>query len=160
MERWYVINAKPKKEFHLEKVLHEGGILCYLPKTREGKAVRPFFPGYQFVYFEYPGQYKLIKYTRGVKSIVGNERGPIPLAESFIAEIRGREVDGFIELRKYGLEPDQGDEIEVAAGPFKGLRGVFKKGLSDQDRVLILLNCVSYQGQLVIEKTKIKKVLA
>ncbi len=160
MESWYVVNTKPKKEFHLEKILREGGILSYLPKTREEKAVRPFFPGYQFVFFDYPGQYKLIKYTRGVKSIVGNEHGPIPLDESFIAEIRSREVDGFIEIRKYGPEPEKGDEIEVAAGPFKGLRGVFNKSLSDKDRVMILLNCVSYQGQLVIEKSKIKKVLA
>jgi hypothetical protein len=47
----------------------------------------------------------------------------------------------------------------VAAGPLKGLRGVFQAGLSDQDRVLILLNCVSYQGRLLIEKDKIKKAL-
>ena len=30
----------------------------------------------------------------------------------------------------------------------------------DQDRVLILLNYVNYQGQLLIEKRKLKKVLA
>jgi len=160
MESWYVVNTKPKKEFHLEKILREAGILCYLPKTREENAVKPFFPGYQFIFFDYPEQFKLIKYTRGVKTIVGNDRGPIPLNESFIAEIRARELDGFIELQKYGLAPEPGDEIEVAAGPFKGLRGVFKNGLSERDRVLILLNCVSYQGQLVIEKAKIKKVLS
>ena len=52
-----------------------------------------------------------------------------------------------------------GDEIEVVEGPLKGLRGIFKKDLSDQDRVLILLNYVSYQGQLLIEKKKLKKVI-
>jgi transcription antitermination factor NusG len=160
MENWYVVNTKPKKEFHLEKILRQGGIRCYAPKYKEGGFVKSFFPGYQFVFFDYPDQYKLIKYTRGVKTIVGNDRGPIPLDEAFIVEIRSREVDGFIELQKYGVKPDLGDEIEVATGPFKGLRGVFKKGLSDRDRVLILLNCVSYQGQLVIEKSKLKKVLS
>jgi transcription antitermination factor NusG len=160
MLRWYVVNTKPKKEFHLEKILVEAGIVCYLPKTREERTVKPFFPSYEFIYFEYPEQFKLIKYTRGVKSIVGNDRGPIPLEETFIDEIRSREVGGFIELQKYGVEPDLGDEIEVAVGPFKGLRGIFQKGLSERDRVLIFLNCVSYQGQLVIEKSKIKKVLS
>ncbi len=160
MEKWYVVNTKPKKEFHLEKILLEGGIRCYAPKFREGGFVKSFFPGYQFVFFDYPDQYKLVKYTRGVKTIIGNDHGPIALDEAFIVEIRTREVDGFIELQKYGVEPELGDEIEVAAGPFKGLRGVFKKGLSDRDRVLILLNCVSYQGQLVIEKSKVKKVLS
>ena len=160
MESWYVVNTKPKKEFHLEKILLEGGIRCYCPKTRDGRLVKPFFPGYQFVFFDYPGQFKLVKYTRGVKTVVGNDHGPIPLDESFVAEIRAREVDGFIELQKYGLAPVPGDEIEVAAGPFKGLRGVFKSGLTERDRVLILLNCVSYQGQLIIEKSKLKKVLS
>jgi hypothetical protein len=31
--------------------------------------------------------------------------------------------------------------------------------MSDQDRVIVLLNYVSYQGQLLIEKSKLKKVL-
>jgi hypothetical protein len=39
------------------------------------------------------------------------------------------------------------------------LKGIFKRELSDADRVLILLNYVSYQGQLVIERKKLKKIL-
>jgi hypothetical protein len=39
------------------------------------------------------------------------------------------------------------------------LKGVFKRELTERERVLILLNYVSYQGQLIIEKKKLKKVL-
>jgi transcription antitermination factor NusG len=159
MEKWYVLNVKPKKEFHVEKLFQEGGLRIYTPKYREGERVKPFFPGYQFIFFDYPGQYKLVKYTRGVKRIVGNDQGPIPLDEQVIREIRAREVDGFVELLKHGEEPSLGDEIEVVEGPLKGLRGIFKKDLSGRDRVLILLNYVSYQGQLLIEKRKLKKVI-
>jgi transcriptional antiterminator RfaH len=159
MENWYVINTKPKKEFHVEKMFQEGGIKVYNPKYREGSRIKSFFPGYEFVFFSYPGQFKLVKYTRGVKRIVGNDEGPIPLDEQVILEMKAREVDGFIELSKHGLAPSIGDEIEVVEGPLKGLRGIFKKDLSDQDRVLILLNYVSYQGRLLIEKKKLKKVL-
>jgi len=159
MENWYVINTKPKREFHVERLFQEGGIRVYCPKYRSGGQVKPFFPGYEFVFFGYPEQYKLVKYTRGVKRIVGNEEGCIPIEPEILEEIRRREVDGYIELQKYGLEPSLGDEIEVVEGPLKGLRGVFKKNLSDQDRVLILLNYVNYQGQLLIEKRKLKKVL-
>jgi transcriptional antiterminator RfaH len=159
MKNWYVVNTKPKKEFHLEKILQEGGVPSYNPKYRDGGQVKPFFPGYQFVFFDYPEQYRLVKYTRGVKKIVGNDDGPIPLDESVLGEIRRREVGGYIELMKHGLEPELGDEIEVAEGPLKGLRGIFKKDLTDQDRVLILLNYVSYQGQLLIEKKKLKKIV-
>ena len=67
-------------------------------------------------------------------------------------------MNGYIELEKYGEEPGPGDEIEVMEGPMKGLRGLFEKDLSDKDRVLILLNYVSYQGKLIIEKKKLKRV--
>ena len=159
MEKWYVINTKPKKEFDVEKIFHEGGITVYTPKYRDGNRVKPFFPGYQFIFFSYPEQYKLVKYTRGVKRIVGNDEGPIPLEEEILSEIKGREIDGHIEFAKHGVAPAVGDEIEVVEGPLKGLRGIFKKDLTDQDRVMILLNYVSYQGQLLIEKKKLKKVI-
>jgi len=159
MEKWYVINTKPKREFDVERLFQEGGITVYTPRYKEGEKVRPFFPGYQFIYFSYPEQYKLVKYTRGVKRIVGNDDGPIALEEKVIQEMKAREVGGYIEFAKHGVEPALGDEIEVVEGPLKGLRGIFKKDLSDQDRVMILLNYVSYQGQLLIEKKKLKKVI-
>ena len=159
MQSWYVVQTKPKKEFHVEKMFLEAGLQVYNPRTREGAYVKPFFTGYEFVLFDYPAQFKLVKYTRGVRKLVGNDLGPIPIEAAWVEEIRSRERDGFIVLQKYGLEPSVGDEIEVAAGPLKGLRGVFQADLSDQDRVLILLNCVSYQGRLLIEKGKLKKVV-
>jgi len=157
--RWFVINTKPKKETTVERLFQEGGIAVYNPKYREEKRIRPFFPGYEFVRFSHPEQYKLVKYTRGVKRIVGNDAGPIPVGDEVIDGVRAREVGGLIELSKHGIEPEIGDEIEVAEGTFRGLRGIFTKGMSDQDRVLILLNYVSYQAQLVIEKSKLKKVV-
>jgi transcription antitermination factor NusG len=159
MESWFVLSTKPQKEFHIERLFQEGGFKVYCPRFKDAGRIKPFFPCYEFVYFSYPDQYKLVKYTRGVRHVVGNEGGAIPLNAQFIDELRAREVGGFIELEKYGLEPSLGDEIEVVTGPWKGLRGVFQKQMSDQDRVMILLNYVSYQGQLLIEKSKLKKVL-
>jgi transcription antitermination factor NusG len=126
MKRWYVLNTKPKKEFHVEKIFMEAGFRIYNPKYKHEERVKPFFTGYEFICFDFPDQYQL---------------------------------DGLIELLKYGEEPVLGDEIEVVEGPLKGLKGIFERELSDADRVLILLNYVSYQGQLVIEKKKLKKIL-
>jgi len=159
MKSWYVINSKPKKEFQVERLFTEAGFEIYTPKYIQDKQIKPFFPGYQFLNFEYPEQYRLVKYTRGVKRIIGNESGPITVSEEVIKQIKAREVNGLIELEKFGLEPDVGDEIEVMEGAMKGLRGVFQKELTDKERVIILLNYVSYQGTLVIEKKKLKKVL-
>ncbi len=159
MKNWFVLNTKPKKEFHVEKIFTEAGFRIYNPKYKQDERVKPFFPGYAFIHFEYPEQYRLVKYTRGVKKIVGTQEGPTPIPEEVLDALKAREVDGLIELLKYGEEPELGDEIEVVEGPLKGLKGIFQRELSDADRVLILLNYVSYQGQLVIERKKLKKIL-
>ncbi len=159
MENWYVINTKPKKEFQVEKLFTEGGIEIYNPKYMYESKIKPFFPGYGFVYFDFPAQYQLVKYTRGVKRVVGSREAPTTIPEEVIREIKAREIDGLIELCKYGEEPEVGDEIEVMEGPLKGVRGMFKKELTAKERVIVLLNYVTYQGQLIIEKEKLKKVL-
>ena len=158
MANWYVINTRPKKESQVERLFAEGGFTYYNPVYKVENRVRTFFPGYGFIVFDFPAQYQMVKYTRGVKRVVGNRKGPIPIPEEVIQELKAREVGGLIELEKYGLEPQVGDEIEVAEGALKGLRGVFQKELGDKERVLILLSYVSYQGQLMIEKKKLKKV--
>jgi transcription antitermination factor NusG len=159
MANWFVLNTKPKKEFQVERLFTEGGIKVYNPKYMHDKRIKPFFPGYGFIYFDFPLQYQLVRYTRGVKRVVGTQEGPIPIPEEVIAGLKSREINGLIELLKYGEEPETGDEIEVVEGPLKGLRGIFEKKLDDKDRVLILLNYVTYQGKLLIEKKKLKKVL-
>lgn len=160
MLKWYVLNTKPKKESQVEKIFIEAGFEIYNPKYIVNRTVRPFFPGYAFIKFEHPDQYRLVKYTRGVKRIVGIKDEPVPIPEEVIQGIKTREVNGYVELMKFGEEPGVGDEIEVVEGPLKGLRGIFKKEMGEQERVLILLNYVSYQGQLLIEKKKLKKVLS
>lgn len=159
MKNWYVINTKPKKEFQVEKLFTEGGIEIYNPKYQHEDRIKPFFPGYEFISFDFPDQYRLVKYTRGVKRVVGVREIPVPIPDGVIHEIKSREVNGLIEIDKYGEKPEVGDEIEVVEGPLKGLRGVFKKELTAKERVLILLNYVTYQAQLIIEKEKLKKVV-
>ena len=159
MKNWYVINTKPKKEYQVERLFTEGGIEIYNPKYQIEDRIKPFFPGYEFIYFDYPAQYRLVKYTRGVKRVVGVKEVPVPISDGIIQAIKSREVNGLIEIEKYGEKPEIGDEIEVVEGPLKGLRGVFQKELTAKERVLILLNYVTYQGQLIIEKEKLKKVV-
>ena len=159
MKKWYVLNTKPKKENQVESLLLAGGFTVYNPKFIQDNRVFSFFPGYEFILFDYPEQYRLVKYTRGVKKITGYMEGPVAIEEKVIQSIRMREINGFVELDKYGEEPEVGDEIRVMEGPLKGLRGIFKKELTQNDRVLILMNYVSYQGKIIVEKKKLKKVL-
>jgi transcriptional antiterminator RfaH len=159
MEGWFVINIKPRREFQVERLFVEGGFTIYSPKYIFEKKIKPFFPGYAFLRFDHPAQFQMVKFTRGVKRVVGNREGPIPVPEAIVLGIRSREREGYVELQKYGQAPGIGDEIEVVEGPLKGLRGIFQKDLDEKDRVMILLNYVSYQGVLRIEKTKLKKLV-
>ena len=158
MNGWFVINTKPKKELHVAKLFAEGGFTCYIPVYRQDRRVTPFFPGYGFLRFNFPDDFQTVRYTRGVKRVVGDNNGPIPIPDETIDRIKAREIDGLIEFEKHGETPLVGDEIEVVEGPLKGLRGIFKKELGDKERVMILLSYVSYQGQLLIEKDKLKKI--
>jgi len=160
MKKWYILNTRPKKESQVERLFEEGGFEVYNPKYKSDNRIHPFFPGYQFILFDYPTQYKMVKYTRGVKRIVGNDEGPIPIGPEIIEAVRSREINGFVELEKYGTAPKIGDEIEVAEGALKGLRGIFKKEVGGSDRVLILLNYVSYQAKMIVDKKKVKKVIS
>lgn len=159
MKKWYVVNTRPKKESQVEKLFQAGGFEVYNPKYIHETKVKPFFNGYEFINFEYPQQYRMVKYTRGVKKVIGNGVMAVPIPDNIIEEIKAREVNGYIELEKYGEEPNSGDEIEVMEGPFKGFKGIFKKELSQKERVLVLLNYITYQGRIIIEKKKIKKIL-
>jgi len=158
MPRWYVLNTRPKKESQVERLFIEGGFTIYCPKYLHERRVGPFFPGYAFLRFEFPEQYQMVKYTRGVKRVVGNDDGPTPIPDEIVEGIRARERGGLIVFEKYGEEPVAGDEIEVVEGPLKGLKGVFRKEVGATERVMILLNYVSYQGMLLIEKDKLKKI--
>ena len=159
MTNWYVINTRPKKEFQVARLFAEGGFTYYSPVYKSENRIQPFFPGYGFLAFDFPLQYQMVKYTRGVKRVVGNREGPIPIPEEVILALKSREEEGFIEFEKHGIAPQPGDEIEVAEGALKGLRGIFQRELGDKERVLILLSYVSYQGQLMIEKKKLKKAM-
>ncbi|MBC7364410.1 MAG: hypothetical protein H5U07_07695 [Candidatus Aminicenantes bacterium] len=158
MLKWYVINTKPKKEFQVEQLFQQARFVVYHPKYLHEGQIKPFFPGYLFLKFRYPEQYHKVVYTRGVRKIIANRQGPIPLEEEVIECLKKREKNGLIEIMKYGEDPKPGDSIKVVEGPFKGLEGVFLKELSDQERVMILLNYVTYQGKLLIDKNKIKKI--
>ncbi|MGC8746175.1 MAG: transcription termination/antitermination NusG family protein, partial [Candidatus Saccharicenans sp.] len=102
MLKWFVVNTKSKKEFQVEKILTQAGFSVYNPKYCQDSKIKPFFPGYVFVRFSYPVQFQKIIYTRGIKKVVGNRLGPIPVGPEVISCLKSREKDGLIELMKYG----------------------------------------------------------
>ncbi|GEM_PF-4804526 len=67
--------------------------------------------------------------------MVGEGQIPISGDEHLIEEIKSREKDRLVEFEE-SKNRKVGDEIEVTAGPLKGLRGVLKREILDNKRVV------------------------
>jgi transcription antitermination factor NusG len=118
--------------------------------------IKPFFPNYVFARFDVSKLLHKVSLTRGVHSIVCYGTTPALVDDCIIATIRSRiGEDGYV---KVGESLNPGDEVIVEDGLLKHFRGIFERETSDADRVMILLQTVSYQAHLVIERAGIKKV--
>ncbi len=145
MSQWYLIYTKPRNEDRVAANLGEAGFEILNPKIKERKFIRrkisevltPLFPCYVFVRFRLPRDYRLVRYTRGVKKIVGTDHRPTPVHNEIIDSLRERMKDSVVELVRKRFNP--GDDVVIKGGPFKGLEAVFLEEMSGMERVSILL---------------------
>jgi len=157
---WYCIYTKPHYEDHVAQYLtNHWDLESFNPKLKTRKYMRgrikevveALFPCYIFSCFDPAKHYHMIKYTRGVRKIVGDQTGnPYIVDEEVIGQIQSRMKEGFIHIDP----PDfnEGDRVVVQEGTLKGLTGIFQRELKARDRVMILLNTLSYQASVEIEK--------
>ncbi len=158
MKNWYCIYTKAGKEDAVSDALRGRlGLEVFNPKIRRKRylkgryvaAVEELFPCYIFSRFELEEHYHTIKYTRGVRRIVGDSVGsPYAVDEAIIQAIRSRMVEGFVVLqpRKFA----RGEKVVIQEGPLKGLEGIFLEELKPKERVLILLSTIRYQAKVEI----------
>lgn len=149
MLNWFLIYTKQRCEDSVSAKFIESGLEVLNPKIEERRYIRrklqdvisPLFPCYIFVRFESPKNYRLVKYTRGVKSVVGPENVPAAVPEDVIDRIRKRMDDGVVHIQPCSFVP--GEDVSIQAGPFEGLEAVFEKELKSSERVSILLKAVN-----------------
>ena len=125
---------------------------------RNGKMVqiiKPFFPSYLFARLDLKPQYYKVKWTRGVNKILGAGNEPVPISESVIQSIKERIVKG--NVVKLEDELKEGDLVQITAGPFKDLTGIFQKKMSDSGRVRILLSLIGVDVAVQLSQWQIKK---
>ncbi|MFL5038100.1 MAG: transcription termination/antitermination protein NusG [Microvirga sp.] len=125
---WVAAQLLPHKEalaLHCLKL--NGYPTTYLPRVRERRVVRrrvvetarPLFPGYAFVVVE--SQWHRARWSPGIAGLIMDGAAPARVADSIIAELRSREINGLVELPP-GLKA--GDRVRVTRGPFAGLGGL------------------------------------
>ena len=164
VNRWYVIQTKPKKEEEAQSYLSTRGVEMFSPlmetfALRNGgmnKELKPLFPGYIFGKFDLERNYPLVRWARGVKKVLGFGGYPTPISEEVVKIIKERADSQGIVRVKHHFEPN--DFVRIKTGPMRDLLGVFERWLSDGERVRILLRLIGYQPAVEIHCSMIEKV--
>jgi transcriptional antiterminator RfaH len=164
--RWYVIHTHTKQEDRACSNLMVLGVPIFNPKIRARRynqfitvptyVTKPLFPRYIFAKFKMNKLYQKICFTRGICSVVSFGESPAPVDEEIIALIQSNiKEDGFVRIYE---EITPGDKVIVEDGPLKNFAGVFVREMQDTDRIQILLETVSYQAHIEVERDLVKKI--
>ncbi len=147
---WYVLRTQLKREkLAAENLRLLEGVEVFLPRlrylktTRRGRVwwVEPLFPGYLLAKFSLEEMGRIVTYSPGVSRMIsfGNEVPEVP--EEFVEGLKE-------QVAKLNAEDDEivvnwkvaeGDEVEVAEGPFKGMEGRVIEVRPGSERVSLLL---------------------
>lgn len=162
---WYAIRVNPQQEERANANLEAWGVESFSPRLKKGRRneftgvttyySKPMFPGYIFARFDAERLLHKVWYTRGVHSVVGFGESPSPIADDVIDLLQAQVgEDGYVKL---GVELKRGDKIVVTEGPLKNFVGVFERRMKGSERVMVLLDMVSYQGRLAVDSDAVRK---
>lgn len=163
---WYVVHTHPKQEDRTSSNLNVGGIETLSPKMhlqkphpytgKLQKVSKPLFPSYIFARFVYNEQYHNVRYTRGVHSLISFNNKPTPVDDEIVDLVRSNiGPNGFVKAFDE-LKP--GDQVIINEGQFQHLSGVFEREMEDADRVRILLDTVTFQAHVVVDRAIVNRV--
>lgn len=164
---WYVIHTHSKQEDRAASNLRVLGVPILNPKVRGRRynqfvnvptyVTRPLFPRYIFAQFKIHDLYHKVRFTRGVYSVVSFGEGPASIDEEIIALIQSNvKEDGFVRIDD---EIKPSDKVIVKDGLLKNFSGIFEREMKDTDRIRILLEAVSYQAHVEIQRDMVKKTV-
>ena len=153
---WYVVQVKRYEEHRVVRYLTLQPVPTFLPLTesvRRRNGIRgparlePLFPGYLFVRMQAidvnPSLWNLLRWTPGVRRILGTDGMPAPMPMDAIEVIQARISElGFV---RPGIRYTTGARVRIRSGPLAGLAGIFDRPMSRTGRVRVLLELL---GQL------------
>jgi transcription antitermination factor NusG len=155
---WYALRSKPRKEDILWRQVHTRGFDAFYPRLRvnpvnpRSRKLRPYFPGYLFVYadLEVVGLsiFQWMPHSIGLVSFGGE---PAIVPENLIYAIKKR-VEEIAEAGGElfdGLHP--GDVVRISDGPFRGYEAIFDARLPGTERVRVLLELLGNQRRVPLE---------
>lgn len=151
---WYCARTQTKREHIAAEHLRSlQGVDVFCPRIRYRKATRrgkiwwiePLFPGYLLVRFRLSQMERAVTYSQGIRGLVkfGNHAPTIPdsLVEALRQEVTDRSETHDQPVDTFTVSPviEIGEEVEIASGPFRGMRGNVVGISPASERVKILL---------------------
>lgn len=149
--RWFCVRAQTKREHIAAKHLRKlEGIEVFCPRIKYRKATRrgkvwwlePLFPGYLLAKFDLTEMERAVTFCQGVRGLVrfGTDIPDVPEAfvKSLIRQV-GENSSDDTELITIAPAISVGDEVEVANGPFQGMKGIIRSVAPATERVKVLL---------------------
>jgi transcriptional antiterminator RfaH len=155
--QWYAVHTKSHQEHVAELNLKRLGLETFYPQLKQTKLIRrrhqtiisSLFPGYLFARFAIEAHYRAVNYTRGVCKVVTFGRVPAIVDDEIIESIKRPLHDGYVTLLHPPFIP--GQLVRIKEGPFRGVKAIFEREMSDQERVVLLLRALSYQARVIVD---------
>jgi len=135
---WKVLYVASRSEKKVNERLIQLGIESYLPLKREKRkwsdrtklVITPMINGYVFVNVNEKNRDEVFK-AQGVINYVRYNKGDASIRQIEIDALKSVEEKGYYVEGEFGAKINQGDQVEIKYGPFKGLRGVVKSSLKE-----------------------------
>ena len=163
VRKWYCVQTRPKSEHIASAGLARfDGVETYCPRIRYQKVTRrgkvwfreALFPNYIFAKFAVRESLRAVRSSQAVIRVIcfGDLLAEVP--DEVITSIRN-EMQGEPE-REVTIPVREGEEVEVAQGPFAGMKGIIARLLSGEERVSILMEILGQENQVEVPTSNLK----
>ena len=157
-EYWYALRSKPRKEEVVWRQLRTQGHEVFYPRLRvnpvnpRARKLRPYFPGYMFVYVDVEeiglSTFQWMPHAMGLVCF-GEEPAIVP--EHLVHAIRKRVEEISAAGGEIIADLTHGDSVTISEGPFSGYEAIFDARLPGSERVRVLLQLLNDRRQIVLE---------
>lgn len=164
--RWYACRTRARAEKQVDRLLQGAGFSSYLPlvelerrwSDRKKRVGFPLFPGYVFAQFRLLEIHRILT-TPGVVTVVRLNGYPTPIRDEELDSVR-RLVAG---VNQTGMMPspsdylEEGEEIVVVEGPFKGMYGILLE-IEGRSSVVVRLTAIRQAIRVVLDRRLVRPV--
>jgi transcriptional antiterminator RfaH len=164
--QWYALSVKPHKERAVHQLLNAREVEVFFPTIRvkpknpRAAKIRPYFPGYMFVYADLRDMGRnAFSWTPGTRGLVSYGGEPAVVPPGLIQELKQRlaEIEAKGGLMRATLK--KGDRVRIVSGPFEGYEAIFDMHMPGKERVQVLLAFLSSQPKaLKLDPEDIEKL--